>query len=496
MGVEQEVEGAGRERVERRRNTCGLLLLAFALTAVACDDDASGAGTYSYGDASVTYDGFGVDIDVQAIGPPNIAWGGPGGNRQQDHWGFGYWDGFKPFYVTDYTCNCILRVSVQMARDINRGNAFYLSRINSEVIAGDGKNGQSGYVDGVGLAARFSRPTGIAVDSQGNLFVADSGNNRIRKITPSGVVSTFAGGGPTTDELMGGASSGGQNLSGDLEFYKDGVGTKARFFSPMGVAIDGKDNLYVTDMGNSNIRKITPSGVVSTLAGPNTEATAGKEGHVDGWGSTARFKGPYGITFDKGTYGTDEIIPGRPVTNYLYVADSDNHRIRKITLDGNVSTVSGNGGKGHVAGTKHSAQFEYPFGIEIDVFGKLHVAEEDDIIRTIAQPEMGDVNAGTHIRELRDYRTNNGCSGLIVADAPRNYKPFFLGKVEDVANWEFTRHVQDSEGNWHEVWEYVNRPKLQEAWPFFFVASYETKRNKKKPLGFEFKRCYGVIPGW
>jgi secreted PhoX family phosphatase len=131
-------------------------------------------------------------------------------------------------------------------------------------------SGTSGYADGNGTSASFSFPSGVAVDGSGNVYVADSGNNRIRKITPSGIVTTLAGSG----------------TSG----YADGNGTSASFNSPSGVAVDGSGNVYVADWGNNRIRKITPSGIVTTLAG------SGSFGSTDGPGNSARFHYPSSLS--------------------------------------------------------------------------------------------------------------------------------------------------------------------------------------------------------
>src|SRR5438105_9553850 len=148
-----------------------------------------------------------------------------------------------------------------------------------------------GSADGTGSAARFNGPDGVAVDSSGNVYVADQGNYTIRKITPAGAVTTLAG-------LVGASGS------------TDGTGNAARFKNPSGVAVDSSGNVYVAD--SHTIRKITPAGVVTTLAGSATS-----HGSTDGTGSAARFYDPSGVAVDS--------------SGNVYVGDTDNDTIRKIT---------------------------------------------------------------------------------------------------------------------------------------------------------------------
>ena len=188
-----------------------------------------------------------------------------------------------------------------------------------------GSAGQAGSSDGTGSAARFDWPEGVAVDSAGNVYVADCRNDEIRKITPSGVVTTLAG-------------SAGQYGS------SDGTGSAARFDGPMGVAVDSAGNVYVADYGNDEIRKITPSGVVTTLAG-----SAGQTGSSDGTGSAARFYYPEGVAVDS--------------AGNVYVADAGNDEIRKITPSGVVTTLAGSAGQtGSSNGTGSAASFYFPRG--------------------------------------------------------------------------------------------------------------------------------------
>jgi len=201
-------------------------------------------------------------------------------------------------------------------------------------------SGEPGLVDGPGSVAQFDRPAGAVVDAEGNLYVTDFANHRIRKISPEGEVSTLAGSGPT------GEGGGG---------FADGPGTAARFHYPYGIAIDAKGTLYVVDAGNHRIRKISPEGEVSTLAG------SGEAGFADGDGSTAQLRYPYGMAMD--------------AEGNLYVADTANCRIRKVTPEGIVSTFAGSGVQGSADGPGSLAQFNVPFDVTLDKDGTLYVVD-------------------------------------------------------------------------------------------------------------------------
>jgi sugar lactone lactonase YvrE len=166
-----------------------------------------------------------------------------------------------------------------------------------------GKAGETGKVNGTAAEARFNLPTDVALDAAGNLYVADSGNALVRKITPAGIVSTLAGGGPTPEQ-----------------FITNGTGTAASFLRPHGLAIDAAGNLFVTDSVDTSIRKITPTGEVTSFAG-SLKFTA----LIDGVGTATQFGSPHGIAIDR--------------QGNLYVADTGNCALRKITPDAVVSTV-------------------------------------------------------------------------------------------------------------------------------------------------------------
>lgn len=201
-----------------------------------------------------------------------------------------------------------------------------------------GEGGVFGSADGVGTAARFSNPQGLAIDGADNLYVADTGNQTIRKITPAGVVTTLAG--------------------QAREFgFADGTGSAARFNVPRGIASDTLGDVYVADSSNQVIRRITPDGVVTTIAG-----APGVAGSQDGAAAAARFKDPPGIAVD--------------AAGNLYVADQGNHTIRKITPDGVVSTIAGlAGAAGYADGSGSAARFNNPEGIAVDAAGNVYVAD-------------------------------------------------------------------------------------------------------------------------
>ena len=231
-----------------------------------------------------------------------------------------------------------------------------------------GLAGRPGSADGMGSAAQFNLPVGVAVDTSDNVYVADAGNHAIRKITSAGVVTTLAGS----------AGSEGRTIVGHGQPpFADGTGSAARFFQPRGVAVDTNGNVYVADEANQIVRKITPAGVVTTLAG-----SALKPGNADGTGSAARFNGPHGVAVD--TNGN------------VYVSGSGNDTIRKITPGGVVATLAGSGKRGSADGTGSAAQFNCPYGVAVDTNGNVYVADgSNNTIRKITQNGDGSVTVST-----------------------------------------------------------------------------------------------------
>lgn len=201
-----------------------------------------------------------------------------------------------------------------------------------------GAVGNAGSADGTGSAARFNQPGGLALDASGTLFVADTGNALIRKITSTGVVTTLAGDATARGNV-------------------DGNGSAARFNHPVGLAIDSAGILYVADTFTDTVRKITPGGAVSTLAGTNALT-----GSADGSGAAARFNNPSGVAVD--------------ANGAVFVADTGNNTIRKISADGTVTTLAGLPGvAGTTDGTGSAAFFSQPTNLAIDSTGNLYVAD-------------------------------------------------------------------------------------------------------------------------
>lgn len=269
-------------------------------------------------------------------------------------------------YVADFRNNLI--------REISPAGAV-------STLAG---NGQQGSVNGAGTVATFNAPTGVAVDASGNVYVAENGNNLIREISPQGLVSTFAGSGAAGSVNATGTAATftnpqgiaidangnvyvadyGNNLIREISpaglvstlagntnpGAVDGTGVAASFNTPTAIAVDAAFNVYVADYGNNLIRKISPAGVVSTLAG------SGSAGSANGTGTAASFKNPTGIAVD--------------AAGNVYVADWGNNLVRVISPAGVVSTLSGT-----TNGKSTAIVLIGPYGVAVDAANNVYVAD-------------------------------------------------------------------------------------------------------------------------
>jgi sugar lactone lactonase YvrE len=286
----------------------------------------------------------------------------------------------------------------------SRNHAIRQVTTNGVVSTFAGQLGVAGTANGKGTAAQFNYPSGLAFDRSGNLFVSDTGNNTIRKITANGTVSTLAGvagssgfldtavvsalfnaplgiavwtngtifvadsGNHCLRKIVGGIVT---TFAGTPQVWgsSDGVGTNAQFNAPCGLALDASGNLFVSDANNHTIRKVATNGVVSTIAG-----AAGQDGASDGDSANARFRNPAELVFD--------------LKGNLFVADSFNQTIRKISTNGTVSKVSGavricsatNGANG-------LGKFFNPYGIAVAANGSLVVADTyNELVRVVLVP--------------------------------------------------------------------------------------------------------------
>src|SRR6266850_560321 len=232
-------------------------------------------------------------------------------------------DGAGGFYVSSSSQNRVYRVT---------------SHGTLRVIAGTGKRGVSGD-GGPASSAQLKYPHGVAVDGTGNVFIADSNNNRIRMLTAGGVITTVAGEG-----TAGFSGDGGPALAAQLKY-------------PVGVAVDGAGNLFIADRYNNRIRKVTPDGIISTLTG-------GRSGFSGDGGpaASAQINDPRGVAVDR--------------SGNVFIADAGNERIRVVTPDGIMNTVAGSGpGFGGDGGAATSAELNYPGGAAVDAAGNVFIAD-------------------------------------------------------------------------------------------------------------------------
>jgi sugar lactone lactonase YvrE len=273
-------------------------------------------------------------------------------------------------------------------------------------------NGRAGYVDGTGGASgttQFNYPYSVAIDSAGNLYVADASNHRIRKISASGDTTTLAGNGtPGFYDGTGGATG------------------STRFESPFDVAVDRVGYVYVAETYANRIRKISPDGSTTTLAGNGTAGFADGTGGATG---TAQFNSPYAVDVS-----ADGVV---------YVADNLNNRIRSIAPDGTTSTLAGNGTAGFTDGTGQAwgtTQFRRPTGICVGTTGTIYVADSlNDRIRAI----LADGTTTT----LAGNRTRGHVDGTTGSQSTAQFSfPFRLAAHPNPVSLE-TIYVADSDNN-------------------------------------------------
>ncbi len=256
-------------------------------------------------------------------------------------------NGTVNFSVASYYGGASARVATLMVggREVTVAQAGQEDPIIT-TVAGSGISGCC-LDGGLATAARLSSPDDVAVDSQGNLYIADTSNNRIRKVNAStGVITTIAG-------------TGTSGFSGDL-----GPATAAKLNHPSGVAVDSAGNVYIADGDNRRIRKVTVStGIITTVAGNGTAAYSGDGGQA----TAASLSGPSGLTFDG--------------SGNLLIADTNNHAIRRVSAaTGVITTVAGTGVGGYYGdgGLAIAARLYYPYGVAVAPDGDILIADRDN----------------------------------------------------------------------------------------------------------------------
>ena len=251
--------------------------------------------------------------------------GGPAGSARLDYPYFVAADSAGNLYIADWGNSVVRKVSA--------GGTI-------TTIAGNGSTGYSGD-GGPAVNAQLSDPTGVATDNSGNLYIADSGNTVVRKVSAAGIITTIAGNG----------SSG---YSGD-----GGPASDAQIANPYGIAVDAGGNLYIADGGNSVVRKVSAAGIITTIAGNGSSGYSGDGGA----GASAQLDLPSSVALD--------------ASGNLYIADSYNYRIRKVSAAGIITTLAGNGSNNYSGdgGVAASAQLSEPEGVAVDAAGNLYIAD-------------------------------------------------------------------------------------------------------------------------
>ncbi len=289
-----------------------------------------------------------------------VAWAQPQLSYQRVSYGINTFAGLRIFGDGGPAVQTQLYGPVGVAVD-GSGNLYIADRNNSirkvdptgtiTTVAGTGEQGFGGD-GGPAVQAQLASPTGVAVDGSGNLYIADKGTSRIRKVDSRGTITTVAG-----TRRRGGGGDGGPAVQGQLTF-------------PNGVAVDGSGNLYIADSGNDRIRKVDPTGTITTVAGMGENGRGRGYSGDGGPAVEAQLAGPVGVAVDG--------------SGNLYIADRGNRRIRKVDSRGRITTVAGTGEHGGDGGPAARAQLNSPAGVAVDGSGNLYIADRDnDRIRKV-----------------------------------------------------------------------------------------------------------------
>jgi sugar lactone lactonase YvrE len=280
-------------------------------------------------------------------------------------------------YIAEAGSHRIRRVSL----------AGTISTVAGIGVAGSGGDG------GQAIRAMLNTPTGVAVDTGGNLYVADQYGNRLRRVTPFGVIQTIAG-------------TGAQGSTGD-----NGLAVNATLLWPRGVAVDSAGNVYVSEYGGARVRKVSPTGLITTVAGTGSQAFGGDGGLA----TEASLRWPAGLAVDN--------------SGNLYIADRDNHRVRKVDVSGIITTVAGNGTSGNAGdgGAATSAQLCLPEGVAVDALGNLYIANACGNLRKVDQ--SGTITTVANVN----------ATGVAVDAAGNIYLGYGNLNTEDVGQWVVKR---------------------------------------------------------
>ena len=284
------------------------------------------------------------------------------------------------------------------------GCAGWTLRGTITTVAGTGSRGYSGD-GGSATSAKLDSPTGVAVDASGNLYIADAGNDRVRRVDPAGQITTVAG-------------TGSRGYSGD-----GGPAPSAELHRPIGLALDASGNLYIADAGNHRVRRVDSAGQITTVAG------------------TGSYDSPSGLAVD--------------AFDNLYIADTGNHRVRRVDPAGQITTVAGTGSRGRSAwwttrfsdavwghrddgGSATNASLGHPVGLAVDAFGNLYIAQTNGIVRRAEQVADGGQGLvpddhGNHRASATPLSLNSSLAGMIETSGDQDWFRTEFNAKTDVA---------------------------------------------------------------